>query len=100
MSLRQSVPSAGSVSAAGRRAPSREHLGAQARLGAWVERHTHYWLVAPAVLAMCAILVYPLLFSLWVSFFDWRMAASNHPFVGLQNYVEAFTTSFFQFVFI
>ena len=102
MSLRQSVPTAGSVpgSSAGRRAPSREHQSAQHRFGAWTERHVHYWLVAPAVLAMCAILVYPLLFSLWVSLFDWRMAASNHEFVGIQNYIEALTSSFFQFVFV
>jgi multiple sugar transport system permease protein len=100
MSLRQGVPTAGPIPAAATHAPSREHLAGQARVAAWVERHIHYWMVAPAVLAMCAILVYPLLFSLWVSFFDWRMAASNHAFVGLQNYLEALASSFFQFVFI
>ena len=62
------------------------------------ERYTHYWLIAPAVLVMCAILVYPLLFSLWVSLFDWRMAATTHAFIGLQNYVEALTSSYFEFV--
>ena len=100
MDLRPSAPAAGPVLAAGGRAASRDQLSGQAQFAAWVERHVHYWLVAPAALAMCAILVYPLLFSLWVSFFDWRMAASNHPFVGLQNYVEAVTSSFFQFVFV
>src|SRR5438445_5840582 len=97
---RQSAPLAGSVPAVGRRVSSREHLPGQARLAAWIERYTHYWMLAPSVLAMCAILVYPLLFSLWVSFFDWRMAAANHAFVGLQNYIEALTSSFFQFVFL
>ena len=100
MSLRQGVPTAGSVPAAGSRTSSREPLTAQSRVATWIERYIHYWLVAPSVLAMCAILVYPLLFSLWVSFFDWRMAAANHAFVGLQNYIEAVTSSFFQFVFI
>src|SRR5438105_10219800 len=100
MSLRQGVPTAGSVAAAGSRTSSREPLTAQSRVATWIERYIHYWLVAPSVLAMCAILVYPLLFSLWVSFFDWRMAAANHAFVGLQNYIEAVTSSFFQFVFI
>ena len=47
---------------------------------------------------MSAILVYPLLFSFWVSLFDWRMAAATHSFVGLSNYVEALTTSFFDVV--
>ncbi|MBV9359099.1 MAG: sugar ABC transporter permease [Chloroflexi bacterium] len=70
------------------------------RLNAWTEKHSHYWLVAPAVLVMCGILVYPLLFSLWVSLFDWRMASTSHTFIGAQNYVEALTSAFFQFVFI
>src|SRR5438128_3323943 len=100
MSLRQGVPTAGSVPAAGSRASSRAYLTGQSRVAAWIERYIHYVLVAPSVLAMCAILVYPLLFSLWVSFFDWRMAAANHAFVGLQNYIEALTSSFFQFVFL
>src|SRR5438105_189923 len=62
------------------------------------ERNAHYWLIAPAVLTMCAILVYPLLFSMWVSLFDWRMAAATHAFIGIANYVEALTSSFFEFV--
>ncbi len=62
------------------------------------ERNAHYWLIAPAVLTMCAILVYPLLFSMWVSLFNWRMAAATHAFIGLANYVEALTSSFFEFV--
>jgi multiple sugar transport system permease protein len=70
------------------------------RLGGLGERYVHYWLLAPALLAMCAILVYPLLFSLWVSLFDWRMAATSHTFIGLRNYAEALTSSFFEFVFL
>ena len=46
------------------------------------ERNAHYWLIAPAVLTMCAILVYPLLFSMWVSLFNWRMAGATHAFIG------------------
>lgn len=51
-----------------------------------------------AVLTMCGVLVYPLLFSTWVSLFDWRMAAATHVFIGLANYGEALTSSFFEFV--
>jgi len=100
MSLRRSVPAASSVRAAGRRAQPLAPVSVGSRLAAWVERHVHYWLLAPAVLVMCAILVYPLLFSLWVSFFDWRMAATSHAFIGLRNYAEAVTSSFFQFVLV
>jgi multiple sugar transport system permease protein len=100
MSSPRSVPTAGPVHPA---RPAARALAPQttgARISSWTERHAHYWLVAPAVGVMCGILVYPLLFSLWVSLFDWRMAAANHAFVGLQNYVEALTSSFFQVVFL
>ena len=97
MRSRLGIRTTGSERAAGAETPA--HPPAWSRMAAWTERYVHYWLVAPAVLAMCAILVYPLLFSLWVSFFDWRMGALTHPFVGLQNYLDALTSSFFQFVF-
>lgn len=100
MSLRRSVPAAGPVPAARPREQSLVPVPVGSRITAWVERYVHYWLLAPAVLVMCAILVYPLLFSLWVSFFDWRMAATSHAFTGLQNYAEAVTSSFFHFVLI
>src|SRR5439155_1162991 len=51
MSLRQGVPTAGSVPAAGSRASSRAYLTGQSRVAAWIERYIHYVLVAPSVLA-------------------------------------------------
>ena len=49
---------------------------------------------------MCAVLIYPLAYSLWISFFDWTITSVEHPFLGLRNYVEAFTNSSSQFIFI
>jgi multiple sugar transport system permease protein len=66
----------------------------------WGERYIQYWLVLPAALTMCAVLVYPLAYSLWISFFDWNIAEVGRPFVGLRNYVEAFTNSSSQFIFV
>jgi multiple sugar transport system permease protein len=98
MSAQNTTQTVGSAAAA--QPATRSHASAGARLAGWSERHAHYWLVAPAVLIVCGILVYPLLFSLWVSLFDWRMAATSHTFIGIQNYVEAVTSSFFQFVLV
>src|SRR5262245_59128634 len=78
----------------------RRVAGVRSRIGGLSERYAQWWLLAPALLVMCGILVYPLLFSLWVSLFDWRMAATTHAFIGLQNYAEALTSSFFEFVFL
>jgi multiple sugar transport system permease protein len=96
MTVQSQIPTASTVRLRGRTVSGI----ARSRFGGLGERYVHYWLLAPAVLAMCAILVYPLLFSLWVSLFDWRMAATTHAFIGLQNYVEALTSSFFEFVFL
>ncbi len=50
-------------------------------------------LLAPALLAVGATTFYPLVFSFWTSFHDWRLIKSLRPgvFVGLENYVTAFT---------
>src|SRR5215213_11711765 len=55
------------------------------------ERYIQYWLIIPAIVAMCSVLIYPLAYSLWISFFDWNIASAGHRFLGLRNYKEAFT---------
>jgi ABC-type sugar transport system permease subunit len=65
----------------------------------WGERYAQYWLVLPALLTMCAVLIYPLGYSLWISFFDWSITTVDHPFIGLRNYAEALTNSASQFIF-
>jgi ABC-type sugar transport system permease subunit len=66
----------------------------------WGERYAQYWLILPALIAMCAVLIYPLGYSLWISFFDWNITSATHSFIGLRNYVEALTTSASQFIFV
>jgi multiple sugar transport system permease protein len=100
MSVREGSPSAGALRQVGRGGQPVAPAAARSRFSGLGERYAPYWLLIPAVLVMCAILVYPLLFSLWVSFFDWRMAATVHTFIGLNNYFEAITSDFFQFVFL
>lgn len=70
------------------------------RMRGWGERYIQYWLVLPALLTMCAVLVYPLAYSLWISFFDWNITSVGRPFLGLRNYVEALTNASSQFIFV
>jgi multiple sugar transport system permease protein len=90
MTTRQSALPGRSTLAAGARHP---------RTRGWGERYIQYWLILPALLTMCAVLVYPLAYSLWISFFDWNITAVGRPFLGLRNYVEALTISSSQFIF-
>ncbi|MBA2357880.1 MAG: sugar ABC transporter permease [Actinobacteria bacterium] len=51
------------------------------------DRHIRLWLIAPAVLIILALTIFPLAFSLWVSFVEFDFSVSNeHPWVGLDNF--------------
>ncbi|AVF05778.1 sugar ABC transporter permease [Devosia sp. I507] len=51
-------------------------------------------MVAPAMLITAALGIYPMLFSLWMSFVEYDLLRINEfgtPFVGLDNYVAVFS---------
>jgi ABC-type sugar transport system permease subunit len=49
------------------------------------------WLfMAPSLLILGAFVVFPILRSLYYSFFDWTVGAVSQPFVGFGNYVQLF----------
>ena len=51
------------------------------------------WLfVAPALLIYAVVVVYPMVFSFYLSFFRWDGISPTRVFVGLQNYVNLFTS--------
>ncbi len=56
----------------------------------WSERHFKWLLVAPAVLLILALSVYPLLFSIWVLFVNYDFQIPGHAFVGLKNFRQVF----------
>lgn len=66
-----------------------------ARLDALQERYAPYWLLLPAVGIISAVLLYPLLHALYISFFDYKLARAARPFIGLGNYIEAVTSASF-----
>jgi len=48
-------------------------------------------MVAPAVVTIVLLSIFPLLYSLWLSFVRWDLQVQEHPFVGLGNYAAAVT---------
>lgn len=54
-------------------------------------------MLAPALLIVFATAVYPMAYSFWLSFQDWRLTRSAAPdrFVGLDHYLQAFQDRFF-----
>lgn len=68
------------AAAAGSRAA---HHGA---LGSWSERHIKWLLVAPAIVLILLITIYPLGYSVWVAFVNFDFLIPGHAFVGLGNF--------------
>jgi multiple sugar transport system permease protein len=54
--------------------------------GRWAERNFKWLMVAPAAVFILALSVYPLLFSLVVSFINYDFQVPGHAFVGLKNF--------------
>ena len=48
-------------------------------------RRRYYWFVVPALVVVGAVIVFPWLFTVWMSAFDWKIGSAAH-FVGLDNY--------------
>lgn len=58
------------------------------RLGlrrSWRERVVSYGLLAPATVLFAIFMFYPLLYTLYLSFFDWNMTRPTKEFVGLET---------------
>jgi multiple sugar transport system permease protein len=57
-------------------------------MSAWSDRHIRWLLVAPAVLLILALSVYPLAYSIWVSFVNYDFLVPGHAFVGFRNFAQ------------
>ncbi|NLJ49086.1 MAG: sugar ABC transporter permease, partial [Candidatus Atribacteria bacterium] len=55
-----------------------------------------YLLLVPSLVLIFGILIYPLLYSLFISFHDYLLTKPGiYNFIGLANYLEALQSSFF-----
>lgn len=75
---------------------SRTSAGIPASRGSPIHRRRDVvLLLGPAVLYLVAFSIFPLLYSLTISFFDWRVTESRFEFIGLGNYRELLSDSVF-----
>lgn len=49
-----------------------------------------YILLVPSLLAFAVFMFYPVLYTFYLSFFDWNMISPEKKFVGLDNYAHIF----------
>jgi multiple sugar transport system permease protein len=57
-------------------------------------RRAYNLFIVPALVVVGAVIVFPWLFTLWMSAFDWKIGTVAH-FVGLQNYANLLTNQRF-----
>ncbi len=55
-----------------------------------------FWLLLPAAVAVFGVIIYPIIRTLFISFFEVTSAlATDTPFVGIDNYIHVFTSASF-----
>lgn len=59
-----------------------------------MKRLMPYFFIGPALLALAALVVYPLLYGVYISFFKTNLA-NKWDFVGLKNYISVFSDGVF-----
>ena len=67
-------------------APLHQDQSFSTRLYRATQRHKHWFFIAPALLIILTVVIYPIIFSTGVSFFRVTFASQSRPFVGLQNF--------------
>ncbi len=68
-----------------RQSPALSH-----RLSVFSDRHFKYWMIAPAILVLLLVGLFPLIYSLVVSFQNITMTETDNSFAGLLNYRQLF----------
>jgi multiple sugar transport system permease protein len=57
-------------------------------------QRSYYFFILPALVVIGAVIVFPWLFTLWMSVFDWKIGSAAH-FVGFENYQKLVTNQRF-----
>ena len=63
-----------------------------AAISNWANRQMKWLFILPAVAFVLVMMVFPIIYTVRLSFFNWSMSAVQPPvWVGLENYTELFT---------
>ena len=65
---------------------SNQNKSFSTRLYRLTQQHKHWFFVAPALIILLTVVIYPIIFSTGVSLFRVTFASLSRPFVGLQNF--------------
>lgn len=60
-----------------------------------MDRVKPYLFVAPSIIIFCTFFIYPILYMLYLSFFDWNFVTPDMDFLGFANYLRLFNDPIF-----
>ncbi len=64
------------------------HISLAGRIGKQMESLAPYMLLLPLVSLILLFVYWPLVYSFYLSFFDWNFVTANKPFVGFDNFTR------------
>lgn len=57
----------------------------------FLDNHMHIAFPAPAMITLFIIVIFPIMYNIYMSFNKWKIGLGSPNFIGLQNYIDAFS---------
>ena len=76
-------------------APRRRRLTRRQRLSAWDVKLSPYLYISPFFVLFAVVGLFPLVYTAYVSVFDWSLLGGKGDFVGLQNFRDVLDNPYF-----
>ncbi len=78
----------------------RKPLSWRNRYYKFTQQHVGWLYVAPALLLLLAVTIYPIIYSTFIGLFDKSLVQQEAPFIGLRNYRDVLVDEFFHRAFL
>lgn len=57
----------------------------------FIDNHIHIIFPAPTIIALFVVVIFPIVYNIYMSFNKWKIGLGSPKFIGLQNYIDAFS---------
>jgi multiple sugar transport system permease protein len=57
----------------------------------YIDKHINIIFPAPAIIALFVVVIFPIVYNIYMSFNKWKIGLGSPKFIGLQNYIDAFS---------
>lgn len=57
----------------------------------FIDNHIHIIFPAPTIIALFVVVIFPIVYNIYMSLNKWKIGLGSPKFIGLQNYIDAFS---------